>query len=150
MTVPPAVAPPSIVPAFNIQPSSLSLDDTAAAVVEDSGSRAHADAKLRETKSTPALSSMNHDLSPRLSELSMHAAPQDAHPAAHVPPMVEQSTIPGALPRKADPGVSTMSADTQRTVEEEDFDDPLGITSRAPASERLDFAAFASHNAFRD
>ncbi|KAK3105527.1 phosphatidylinositol-3-phosphatase ymr1, partial [Teratosphaeriaceae sp. CCFEE 6253] len=151
MNVPrPSAVVVSNLPAFTIQPSSLSLDDTAALGADTAETATPADAKLRETKSTPALSAMQHDSVPDISALGLQAV--DRHPAAHMPPTVEQSTISAAVPRDAQEALAPPPREEEGGTAGAEFGDPLGVTTRASAvtSERLDFASFASHNAFRD
>ncbi|KAK0266456.1 hypothetical protein B0A54_04948 [Friedmanniomyces endolithicus] len=187
MNVPRALAPvTNSVPTFNIQPSSLSLDDSAATGAEKPDPRVPGAATLRETKSTPALSSPTDVVSSGLAALSVQspdkpdarpahlspAAPsQDktshentASPASPAAPLAT-SSMPSeptsAHPTEAEPhthpnGQPAVPPASNDEMDSGNFGDPLGVTTRKPASsargrgEGLDFAGFAAHGAFRE
>ncbi|TKA65870.1 hypothetical protein B0A55_12342 [Friedmanniomyces simplex] len=127
MNVPRALAPATNIPAFNIQPSSLSLDDSAATGAEKPDALAPGDATLRETKSTPALSSLTttttRDVVADVSALSVQSPlTEDAQPATHLPPALQQdiSSAREAPSRPADPITSTtIEAKTTTSVQPE-------------------------------
>ncbi|KAK0925201.1 phosphatidylinositol-3-phosphatase ymr1 [Friedmanniomyces endolithicus] len=160
MNVPRALAPvTNNVPTFNIQPSSLSLDDSAATGAEKVNALVAGAAALRETKSTPALSSPADVLSPGVNALSMQSpSAHDARPAHLSPaaPPRDRSTHENP-PNHPDPLVSSKPSKpssshpaetephtrpiippaaahtTSDDVDTSDFGDPLGVTTRVPA-----------------
>ncbi|KAK4953150.1 phosphatidylinositol-3-phosphatase ymr1 [Elasticomyces elasticus] len=158
MNVPRAPIPALNVPSFNIQPSSLSLDDSAATGAEKADPHYHsADSALRETKSTPALSSLSKDAEPGISALAISERPT-SEANQHTEPALQQDgsvgevsakvedTIPIVEPESSKAQSDITSQPDHRTLShtEEEFGDPLGVTSR------LDFGAFASQTAFRE
>ncbi|KAK0934799.1 phosphatidylinositol-3-phosphatase ymr1 [Friedmanniomyces endolithicus] len=162
MNIPRALAPiANNVPAFNIQPSSLSLDDSAATGAEKADALVvPGTPTLRETKSTPALSSPADVVSSgvaalsiqppdepgaRPAQLSPAAPPRDGSSHAEPPRLTSPltlSTDSGPVPSHHAETEPHMHPDAQSAVpptnddkvDTSDFGDPLGVTTRASAS----------------
>ncbi|TKA70128.1 hypothetical protein B0A55_08230, partial [Friedmanniomyces simplex] len=141
MNVPRALAPATNIPAFNIQPSSLSLDDCAATGAEEPDALAPGDATLRETKSTPALSSLTtttaRDVVAGVSVLSVQSPiTEHAQPATLLLPALQQdnSSAREAPSRPADPAPSTTKPETGLTtsVQPEQSGSEAQISAQTP------------------
>jgi len=163
MNLPRALAPADP-PAPNVQTSSVSLDDGAISETEKSDMAASRETTLREAKSTPNISSAKDSLDSSFSGLNIESQPTtDATtvPSAQRPPLAQQDTDFEVLARYTDgsPSAAPSSqngeapAQAARFQQMEEDADPLGVSSskeKKKDSGGLDFAAFASQNAYRD
>lgn len=165
MNVPRALAPADP-PSFNAQPSSLSLDDRAVSGAEKTETGGSSDAALRSARSSPSLSRVRDGLTTGLSALSMQSTPSQSTPVPSTdtarPPLQARETdfeilskyAGGSLPPTAPNAGSERREQQQQDPPNQGEGDPLGVTNNTQAdggsSSRLDFAAFASQNAFRD
>lgn len=173
MNVPQALAspdPPSLPPQFG---SSVSLDDGIESGAEKDATASAVNGSIRAARSTPSLSSTVRDsVASSFSSLrlSSDVAPRGSSSSLARPPMQTRETDFEVLekysgspqPATATNGAPAVSAPTTTAqalplpvTDREDADegDPLGVSKSVPQAEktgRLDFAAFAQQNAFRD
>lgn len=160
MNVPRALAPADS-PSLLAQPSALSLEDDLA---QQAVPKAESNGTLKEAKSAPALSKLGGSLASSFSTLSMQPRASEASPPTQNttprPPLAQQETDLDVLAKYS--GLSASSkAHGGEDVDQEhgpaevvvDEGDPLGVTSGEAFKTNtagLDFAAFASQNAYRD
>ncbi|KAK5120214.1 hypothetical protein LTR85_006420 [Meristemomyces frigidus] len=156
LPLPPA---PADTPSLNNQTSNASFGKGVVAGGEKDDMAA-IESTLREAKSTSSFGKTNDSFAPKVSALNM--ADKDCAPATPVgrPALTHRETdvdvlslyTGGAmpLPAEAERADQTQSQAVQ-TIQEDD--DPLGVTSSMAQKQeagRLDFAAFAAQNAYRD
>ena len=158
MNVPRALAPadpPAVTPTLG---TSVSFDVPSAGD-ESEAVGVPANDAIKEAKSTPNLSAMTAGITSTFSALGLQNQDKKSDPAS-TPPKEQQlgdfevlakqaETTEGGEEAKAEPASRSLPK-----MEEMEYDgDPLGVSSgKANNVERegLDFAAFASQNAFRD
>lgn len=161
MNLPRALAPanpPAITPNLG---SAVSFDSRADPGAVEDGESVTASGGLRQSKSTQSLSAGNEGLADDFASLSTRSNDMKVHAAT------------GSISRKREAGFEilekregasqpALEADEEVVVEKQpqvepmlmEYDgDPLGVTSSTATSAKsggLDFAAFASQNAYRD
>lgn len=162
MNVPRALAPVDP-PSLHAQPSSVSFDEGAGAGVENGSTSPANDASLREAKSTPNFSTLKDGFNSSFSALSMQPhtnkpAVESATTPTQRPTIERQDTefevLPEGIGSVAPTAANGDAGRAQMAVEQpQEEGDPLGVTSSMAtkqASDRLDFAAFAAQNSYRD
>jgi len=165
MNLPRALAPADPAPSLSVQTSSASLDDGGIGGTEKSNMAAPSETTLREAKSTPNLSNAKDSLDSSFSGLNVESQlSTEATTAlsAQRPPLVQQDTdfevlakytggSPSAAPSGQNGETAVQGARFQQM--EDENGDPLGVSVNAKQKKEsggLDFAAFASQNAYRE
>jgi len=164
MNVPRALAP-SDPPSFSTQRAGTPLDDEVAHSAQRANALPETNGTLKEAQSAPALSKMKDDLAPGISNLGMQASTPEIDPSTPVPaqrpPIAQQVTdldvlakYSGSLPPSAAMLTGDQNEQHHQQADSVDEDDPLGVGNNTPSikagSSGVDFAAFASQNAFQD
>lgn len=157
MNLPRALAPADP-PAITATLGSSASFDERTTESEKTESTASLNGMIKETKSTPNLSTMGESVTNNFSSLGIQT--NDTKVAAATELIIpQQSTDFEVIPKQEDllqskdgPVISESRPPLEQMAVEYDGD-PLGVTksmSRKPETRGLDFAAFASQNAFRD
>jgi myotubularin-related protein 6/7/8 len=155
MNLPRALAPadpPAMSATFG---SRISFDDQA---LENGKSEATGpvNGSIKESKSTPSLTTAGESASNSLSALNIQSNDTKAAAATeHFTPSFHpaETALQAEEPKEPPAGeTSSRSEPNLISMEAMEYDgDPLGVTSSKPVTtDKLDFAAFASQNAFRD
>lgn len=158
MNLPQALAP-TMPPSLSSQASSTSFGEGATPTGEKANGNPD-EITLREAKSTPNMGSKaKHSFTSSLSALNLLSGAEQDSPKTSFTPrpsLPHQETDDEVLSKYAGSAPPTTQDETSgnrdlRSVQIAEDDDPLGVTSsRKQETGRLDFAAFASQNAFHD
>jgi len=164
MNVPRALGP-SDPPSFSTQRAGASMDDKVAYSTQRTNALPETNGTLKEAKSAPALSKMDDRLTSGVPNLGMQASTPDTLPStpapAQRPLLAQQLTDLDILAKysgSSPPSVGALTSDSNeqhhQPADSVDEGDPLGVghstSSIQAGSSGVDFAAFASQNAFRD
>lgn len=160
MNLPVALAPADPAPHTAPLRPSVSFEKPAAEECEGTP-----DATLKETRSTPSFAAMRDSLTNSFSTMAFGAPGGKKEPASEpvasrAGPAMTAEVAHEQIEERGKDSVSNESSETSTTTAKfdqmsMDEGDPLGVSSSAPKSVGsggggLDFAAFASQNAFRD
>ena len=152
MNVPRALAPAdpqAVIPTLG---TSVSFDEQNPPGKNESPDDA-ANGAIKEAKSTPNLSSLRHSITTSLSSLGIGGGEGSTQSTATVETHKPQTDVASQVEAETEP--SGTDAEPKRhslpQMEQMEFDsDPLGVSSSKTEKSGLDFAAFASQNAFQD
>ena len=163
MNLPRALAPPDPAPHTAPLRPTVSFEESMVSEEGEEAAAAKGDGAIKETRSTPSLASVRDTLTNSFSSMTFRtpetrkeSVPElssvQAETAAVADTPADEKSARGEQEPQSE--VST-AADEKTKFDQMDMDegDPLGVSSSAPkevGSGRLDFATFASQNAFRD
>ena len=161
MNLPRALAPADPLAMTANMNTSVSFDERSTSGPQKAGVATPGIAATKETTSTPSLNTKKDDLASNFSTMNLRASEEKAEPFYRAPVVqqdndVEMPAKPSTgnheeMERKEDKGEQAVSFYQFQTEED---GDPLGVTGNKSreikGSGGLDFAAFASQNAFKE